>query len=846
MTEGSWRTKLDATKVDRLLDDFRESDNFTRLFHPEYEGTCWEPEPHRLGDSEEDRHILDHIRSLRFPRFSARYSERPAMILYGLGTFSNEPTLRARVEELFSGNHTFLLNTSGSGKTRLLYEGLVQNWGLFFTATGDEFGLGTSDLHSILVYDLEHEPQFTYPLSRDFPENELKERLDRNIQLSERHFSIVLLARLLVFNTFLDAWNQYGRNPAHRELWLKLQLSFPFQDLEVDFHTLVQELLRSDLGQSQIDEAISQTLDDIFAIEDLTQEGPVFIALDEANFASKTLKPAYVDEDGEHYPVLKVILRTWVRQLKDRPFVFLVSGVEIPKDQFQGDEWQDWVWSSGTGAFDDQESQRNYALNFIPPNLRESDDVRRLLDRMWKWLRGRHRCTAAFISVLLERCFRDSNLLLDSYVWALTGGYWPHDDNDDPRPAETMPFSTVDFRALGYNKRVASCMHASLISSVLRIEDVPVFTDPAVIKVVNLGLGRFRDRMCTEIVIDEPVMIAGGANWFVGPDREESFLDTERFCRNVLEDTTPDFHAAQYLCLCIAAAFDSRRPYLDEVFNFSKEMKQQSHQQAEIVFWEVAEEESSEVVLRYTEMINRKLVRIASTENDVIAWLRNRDFPFCISTLKRDTAILMFILKIGDEERFWVFLRMMPPSQKGRLTTNLVTDFAASIDPSNIFSKKSLPKARKALKALPGLVGQSGLLRVVGSFHQSLKTAPSSSGDASSIAILEMAPLLEPTKQCVSEEMVTALMEFATNNDDMKRKHSQVTDEEADADEAPPKRVLRSSSRGTRGTRRTTRGGVQRKGKGAASSTRTTDTSRGTSVAMTTLTRLRRSRRLAR
>ncbi|EEB94129.1 hypothetical protein MPER_07109, partial [Moniliophthora perniciosa FA553] len=176
-----------------------------------------------------------------------------------------------------------------------------------------------------------------------------------------------------------------------------------------------------------IDDAISGVLSEICALR-VTHGQRLFITLDEANVASHSLDRAFVDDEGNHYPVLKVILRIWIGHLKNYPFTFVVAGTEIPSNLFDDDtEWGEWRWSSDTGGFDDRASQRAYIRQFLPSNLDSSDEGQMLIDRIWLWLRGRHRSTAAFISVLLEERFNNPQLLLDSYIHTVTGGYWPQD-----------------------------------------------------------------------------------------------------------------------------------------------------------------------------------------------------------------------------------------------------------------------------------------------------------------------------------------------------------------------------------------------------------------------------------
>ena len=44
----------------------------------------------------------------------------------------------------------FVCNTSGSGKTRRLLEGLTKSWGLYFVAARDNNGVGVNDLEAAL------------------------------------------------------------------------------------------------------------------------------------------------------------------------------------------------------------------------------------------------------------------------------------------------------------------------------------------------------------------------------------------------------------------------------------------------------------------------------------------------------------------------------------------------------------------------------------------------------------------------------------------------------------------------------------------------------------------------
>ncbi|GAW08750.1 hypothetical protein LENED_010833 [Lentinula edodes] len=99
--------------------------------------------------------------------------------------------------------NTFLVNSSGTGKTRLLYEGLCKHWGLFFTAAVDTFGLGSVDVQSVVNQRLPYDRYFTAVLNDEDATSDSGPVL-ANIALAYRRFSETLLARLLVFKLYIE------------------------------------------------------------------------------------------------------------------------------------------------------------------------------------------------------------------------------------------------------------------------------------------------------------------------------------------------------------------------------------------------------------------------------------------------------------------------------------------------------------------------------------------------------------------------------------------------------------------------------------------------------------------
>ncbi|KAJ3924564.1 MAG: hypothetical protein NXY57DRAFT_857270, partial [Lentinula lateritia] len=75
-------------------------------------------------------------------------------------------------------------------------------------------------------------------------------------------------------------------------------------------------------------------------------------------------------------------------------------------------EWDDFRWCSDTGSFNDPEDHRRYVSQFMPVSFASSVTGQALIDRMWYWLRGRHRYTASFLAVLLHSNFTSPHTLL--------------------------------------------------------------------------------------------------------------------------------------------------------------------------------------------------------------------------------------------------------------------------------------------------------------------------------------------------------------------------------------------------------------------------------------------------
>jgi hypothetical protein len=89
----------------------------------------------------------------------------------------------------------FICNTSGSGKTRCILEGLMKYWGFYLAAIPDVAGVGVRDLHNFLN-ELHVNVEWESDLANT-DEGTRYAQEEVNSQIASRHFRKLLAARIL-------------------------------------------------------------------------------------------------------------------------------------------------------------------------------------------------------------------------------------------------------------------------------------------------------------------------------------------------------------------------------------------------------------------------------------------------------------------------------------------------------------------------------------------------------------------------------------------------------------------------------------------------------------------------
>ncbi|KAI3621038.1 hypothetical protein WG66_013380 [Moniliophthora roreri] len=774
MPRTSWRTHTQIADVVTLLDSISTSEKFSQAVQGFPLRSAWgPPPPTEFDEVRETSEVQAFIKKLGIP--NVEDLEFPAMLLYQLGSFNAREDLKARKEDIFNGSHTFLVNTSGSGKTRLLLEGLCDEWGLYFTSQVDSGLLGSFDIQKTMVERLENKSGFVlFPSLLAEPEATHATLL--NTKITRIHSSLVLLSRLLVFEAFLSQAITLGGgvSPALRKFWLHFQLrpniqteDEQFTDHLADvFLDICEALLRAEVDDTIINDVIAQTSRKIVTI--LGGTAKIFIVLDEANVAVRRCEDSFRDDNGNHYPLLKAVLKTWREHLKDSPFVFIIAGTEIPQRYFNDSDWMESVWNSNTGAFDNQMVQKGYVQQFLSHQLWGSIGDS-LTSRMWRWLRGRHRFTSAYIAVLLEHSYAKPLTYLDMVVDQGTG-YFPQDVPYDVRPPrDFIPFAKLNFSKIRTDRILRSYVHLALIDA-LSSSTNPGYSVDA-IKLVNEGMGRFTDTRCSHIVVDEPLIIARAVTWFSGNEGETpaSILNYQYFIDHLVNPEMSPRHPPAYLAFALALAFGRSRR-ISDILALSKPIPTWSRRNADIVVRKQAGDGVIESPVRHVDRIHRTLVTYSTTLADTLSWMTHHHrTPFCIHVTET-TVTLIFIVKLSNNTRFWATMRVLHSLADEDVATK-IWDTAHDLQAENLFQEPASPSFYSdildALDSLPSICpqvcphGVLPIIAVLGKGIENIEPDVLYGSESSRVALVKLDELsqamdLIPPEQ-IAERIINAI-----------------------------------------------------------------------------------------
>ncbi|XP_006457032.1 hypothetical protein AGABI2DRAFT_122906 [Agaricus bisporus var. bisporus H97] len=733
-----------------------------------------------------------HFANLEIPVLGGK----PSLLLHNLGRFPRDPDLQKRLENIFMHNcHTFFFNTSGSGKTRLLLEGLCQNWGFYFTSCVDS----SQPVGSIDVQQRIQDPGSYSPLPLPSSSN-YNEALDNNRRIASTTFRRVLLARLIIFTLFLEKVNLCRDSDLplneYKKCWLLLQvvpkLGHPKgRDI---FDELAVILSRaSDSWVTSRSKFYMHRIRDLLAPEMQGTKGqtPLFCVLDEAQFAASQHKHAFRsnDKNDGDMPILMEIIHAWERQLRGKYVVMsmVVTATGISRKSVKSAitpalrKISMYREHTETGAFTTLEAQKLFLMQYLPTSLIQSGSGVRLLNRVGYWLRGRHQFTAGYVEELICNKFRQPHTLLRDYVRHITGGVTISDAveyvENEGRQSETRTFSQgrLEFFELKKNSDLLATAHGVIIDNLLSSKG-PRSIGRDDMLCIEHGFARVLDSKQQGVLIDEPLAVLAAVQW-MNTNHQSAY---KAVAKDIRRNTENNNGFEKFIAVALDLIFSKQRR-LSEVFEFHGTKPSWADMNARLV--SVFRDDTGKVEICGSSFCGPEFVAPSATlgiaalyeAKATLSWLQHHDratFCFPHPWMKPD---VLFVLEIEDGSRIWVALQSKWSKQRTIMKVNAINAMK-SVTPSKYFSNKHgkphspvtegddtdiHDKISEHLLALPARrsdAGKYSLLRVVVSFPapMGIYTSEDPDQDGHPFATLKMELVKEITRDLSPERILEA------------------------------------------------------------------------------------------
>ncbi|KAJ7070137.1 hypothetical protein C8F01DRAFT_1364186 [Mycena amicta] len=705
----------------------------------------WDPRRH---SKLEDEGILKFLETLKLYRMSTKLS----IILFELGEFSNDPVLRDRVSSIFTPTNKFLVNTSGSGKTRLCYEGLCVNWGFYMTLKIDSGRLGSFDAEHLL----ERFRQDTY---RHSVSSELEMNVEKNVEQITTLFGSILLTRLLLLLLYLETVevDSSGFSEKHKKHWLSMQLvTNNFARFYTDpFNELSRILWQHD--SAYLAQNIHRALNQIRSI--LGEEEPLFIVLDEASLAVEKFSDAFGGNS-----LLQVIIQGWM-DLTDNRCTIICAGIQIPQARFKEGAGSDFGWTSNTGAFDDPVRQEGYITKFLPPTLRDSASGRFFIARAWRWLRGRHRATAAVMAALLVEGLQHPHSRLDYFIERAISFQSVDAIEYVSAEGRTAPwgtgFHTFTFNAMTEeNKR----LFVEILFRYMATHDASPPLGPDRMELVYIDFARVADAALSEIVLDEPLPLLGVARTLLpNPEPPTDYWERPKppatFLQSLRLNIPPNAESLSHCLVFYLTQVLGKGRRLDKVFSFPHRAPDWAKQPGQLVRFHRldSDEVSWSPVASYDFESFRPLAKEAASVEETLEWLEHQHgTAFCLPSLTN--VDLLFVVRLADESFVWVVLKALatdepihPPELQTALSQLQADSLFGDVD------AELQSRLEKAVDSLPN-TGSCRILRVISSFPVEITVLDESvSKGTKDVAVLSLSRLESTRKQVMQTDFFDAI-----------------------------------------------------------------------------------------
>jgi len=303
------------------------------------------------------------------------------------------------------------INTSESGKTRLLLEGLCSRWGFYFVAKPDFTGIGSGDFEQVVdtlheasdygtakgrLYQPEATQTAVQPKANPAAVQHIRDMTGRRLHQ-------LLLARFLLLDLLVQEAEKLPQRldqKVHRRLWVLLQAQPTMlnkQDIFTKLTLLLKYISTSDLKE-QIDQYRQRFFDSLPTVRHpVTAEcvtPPALCVLDEVQVTVTdpfARMGDFLSDTNAPRPILREIWRSWSR-IPGMRLVFSGTGIELRafQDALTSVALKEYPYRLcyDTGASEDPQIQTKYIARYVPACV-DHRSWEAFLTRAYAWLRGR-------------------------------------------------------------------------------------------------------------------------------------------------------------------------------------------------------------------------------------------------------------------------------------------------------------------------------------------------------------------------------------------------------------------------------------------------------------------------
>ncbi|PVF94287.1 hypothetical protein CPB86DRAFT_49890 [Serendipita vermifera] len=540
----------------------------------------WVPGPHI------DKEAAEYFSKLHIPGIP---TDRPSLLLHRLGErpSANEKTSTTFQAVFHMHNNIMLINTSGTGKTRFLLDGLCSRWGFYFVGMKNAAGIGSNDLATFVDEFKEAKGHEDTDEAR-----KLDIILDRMQNMAQHRFLQLLLSRFLILNLLIEEAKSFGGlREHHRRLWVLLQvqpLKFNPKSPEDLFLTTARELQCTSIEDlnKRIHEQYTRLWDDLDDLPgpqtSVRGKYPVYCILDEAQITSTQRIGEFRSNENElvERPVLREIWHAWTKVLH-RNMRVILSGTGIDIEQIRSTLASPFLKPepipiySCLGGFEDSESQAEYIKRYIPATW-DQQTWKEFLIRAFAWFQGRYRSTATLIVLLLLGGYKCPHRTIGKIVEAYAS-FKPTEAVDWVKKEPDFPPINIAVEVPKLKLDKLSPMQAKTLSEMLHKQFfagrylIGPFDAEARTTFVEQGIARISTDL-GHSYIDEPLIKAALDTWF----KQRPHFSLFEWCRSRIDVHSSEINGYEAFTTHYLLTALENSPWLKDVFTLREDQAQQS------------------------------------------------------------------------------------------------------------------------------------------------------------------------------------------------------------------------------------------------------------------------------